>query len=1331
MPTTHDPILSRPSCRSLALALPLLFGCNGPANSVEAGGEDVADTATEAAAAVGTITKIRGSRGVGSPDLPEGAFLGEGATVHAGQWLELPRGTRVELELSGGQRLRLDENSRLRLPEAGSAEQLAAVELTRGRLVVLSDATPLEVRAAEDRLVVERGEVELHHAGETRHYGVVQGRAILHTAEREIPLGPGASISTPATPSTRPETPPDPTLLAAAIQPSLSLAPLHETAWTAAFEQSERIASDLPEGVGSLVARRAGSRVERQSLRLTEQKVKVTISGRIARTEIEQAFHNDSGQTLEGIYQFPLPADASISDLQLLVGNTWMRGEMLEKRRAERIFRSIVDATVPRDPALLRWEQGGVFKLNIFPIPGKGERRIKIAYTQVLPAVGESLRYRYPMGGSGATATEIGEFDFSVTVDDAGLDAQALAAVSTPMAELQRTLGPAGTELQLALHERDYQPSHELGVDIPLPAEQNRVLAATHRDRDGQGYFMLTLRPELELTAERKPVHYAFVMDRSHGTTPELWAAAEGLSKAMLGTLEPDDRFTLLACDTACDVLPGGLQSGGDAPSLAAVDRFMAAQTLAGASDIGNMLANANATLGPHNSEVEQVVVYLGDGVPTSGALTPDELGAQARENLAHLRIQAVALGARSDLLVLDQLVRQSGGDLLAADARDDLDSLARELRLRAQVPVARDLELELPPGLTDVYPKALPALRPGDSLTLVGKLAEGDPAALRGDVRLHGRGRAGVVDERFQVMLDPEYSPAGKMAVHAHLPRTWAQHEITHLTQTGGAEQREQIIALSREYNVLSRFTALLVLENDRMYREFNVARKAGDKNSWDGKPTEGGELLDTPKKAEDTPTTLDNATTANEAVPSGAAPDPEAAKDARDQSSHTPQATPSSAPSMPSEPNSDFDPLSPNQQTPPMDREDSDDDFGDAAPDFGEFDEPEEEEQSDRITLGGGDAKGAEGQSSSGSSSGPFAPAPPPKKKEEKKSKKKSKPKGKPSAPRDGLLDDDWGGGRGGGGGWSDGGWQQQRQNWPKMVLRDARGPSSSERARITNLQRGRDADPSNRKIHRELVRRATRAGDRNALAFAQAWAAADPDHAPALLALADQLAAAGDPIALRSYASAVEISAFSRKLHERMAKALTLAGDFERACSHRRALVSIEAASGDRIADYVECMVLAGRVNEARLAFGRAAALLEEGKHNDARKRAVRALDSGFELQPMRVHGNPDLRAELRWFASENLDLAFIDRRGRRLSVLRPENIRVREEQDGAQHVELMTLFEVNGTVFIEVTRHDSRDENPVGATLTVKTAQGRRQWNLSLVPGTQRIALTRWD
>jgi hypothetical protein len=298
-----------------------------------------------------------------------------------------------------------------------------------------------------------------------------------------------------------------------------------------------------------LTARRAGTRTEMHKLVLIDQKVNVAISGRIARTEVEQTFYNGAGEVLEGTYRFPLPADASISGLSLLVGDVWMNAEMLEKQRAREIFRQIVDATVPRDPALLEWEKGNIFKMKIFPIPGHGERKIRISYTQVLPSIGDTLRYRYPIAGasSGATGDEISNFEFTVAIDKAELPPDGLAAIATPMAQLDRRELPERVEL--STHKRRFRPVHDLGVDIPLTTTDLRQHAETHLDRDGQAYFMLALKPDLKLPASDRPTHYAFVLDRSHSMTPELWTVARSILQATTTALGPNDRMTVLACD--------------------------------------------------------------------------------------------------------------------------------------------------------------------------------------------------------------------------------------------------------------------------------------------------------------------------------------------------------------------------------------------------------------------------------------------------------------------------------------------------------------------------------------------------------------------------------------------------------------------------------------------------------------------------------------------------------------------------------------------------------------------------------------------------------------
>ncbi|MFO0632634.1 MAG: hypothetical protein U0168_07280 [Nannocystaceae bacterium] len=75
----------------------------------------------------------------------------------------------------------------------------------------------------------------------------------------------------------------------------------------------------------------------------------------------------------------------------------------------------------------------------------------------------------------------------------------------------------------------------------------------------------------------------------------------------------------------------------------------------------------------------------------------------------------------------------------------------------------------------------------------------------------------------------------SGGAAQNCHLPRTWAQMEIAALTRREGAAASARIVALSKDYTVLSRFTSLLVLESDAMYREFDVERTT-DRTDADG---------------------------------------------------------------------------------------------------------------------------------------------------------------------------------------------------------------------------------------------------------------------------------------------------------------------------------------------------------------------------------------------------------------------------------------------------------------------------------------------------------------
>ena len=72
-------------------------------------------------------------------------------------------------------------------------------------------------------------------------------------------------------------------------------------------------------------------------------------------------------RVLEGVFYFPLPQDASISGFGMWIGDKLVEADVVEKQRAREIYETILREK--RDPGLLEWSGGNIFKARVFPIP--------------------------------------------------------------------------------------------------------------------------------------------------------------------------------------------------------------------------------------------------------------------------------------------------------------------------------------------------------------------------------------------------------------------------------------------------------------------------------------------------------------------------------------------------------------------------------------------------------------------------------------------------------------------------------------------------------------------------------------------------------------------------------------------------------------------------------------------------------------------------------------------------------------------------------------------------------------------------------------------------
>jgi len=564
-----------------------------------------------------------------------------------------------------------------------------------------------------------------------------------------------------------------------------------------------------PRGLGTMTARVPGQTAVVEGVRLSQHHVRAAVRDGVAQTEVEEVFQNDTDRVLEGRYVFPLPADATISGLTLFVGDKPVEGELVEKKRAASIFKSIVEDTVrPRDPALLEWVSGSKFSLKVFPIPARGSRKLVLRYQQVLSSDGPRAVYVYPLSFGAERRTTIDDLSIDIDLSDAGQAVQG-AVASGYAATVQA--GPRATHV--AVRAKASAPDHDFAVSFGRATPSATVATAE------QGFVALRLRAELPADLPPptfEPRDRVIVVDASQSQSSESLAAARQLALGILRGVEPGERFALMVCDSACDTVPKTGLSPAAGQVLSDAQALLKARKPAGASDLAGALRAAAERAAP-GAAVQ--VVYIGDGAPSAGELSVPSIAARVRDSFERRKVDLRLFGAgvSVDEVTLAGLARALSGSYDNISSAGPLAEQNEVLidGLRLPLVVAPTLEAA---DVAELEPRALPNLRLGEELVVVGKRTAGTPF----NVTLRGRlnGAAYTLVKAVSIETTPGALPFAS--------RLWAQARIGELETAGDAAASKAIIQLSQQFRVMSRETSWLVLENEQMFAEFGIARSS-----------------------------------------------------------------------------------------------------------------------------------------------------------------------------------------------------------------------------------------------------------------------------------------------------------------------------------------------------------------------------------------------------------------------------------------------------------------------------------------------------------------------
>jgi len=562
--------------------------------------------------------------------------------------------------------------------------------------------------------------------------------------------------------------------------------------------------------------------------------VKAEISGFISRVVVTQEFENPFKEKIEAVYTFPLPQNAAVDDMTMIVGERTIKGKILPRDEAQAVYDAAKSSG--QVASLLDQERPNIFTQSVANILPGEQVKITISYVETLKYEDGAYEFVFPMvvgpryvpgvstgekGGNGfssdtdrvpdasrittkaAPAGMRSGHDISLEVSlDAGLILDSVDSKTHPI-DIQR---PDLHSARLRLKDSETIPNKDfiLRYDVAGKAIQDALL--THRSEKG-GFFTMILQPPERVTAQDvTPKELVFVLDTSGSMGGFPIEKAKETMKLALDNLYPSDTFNLITFAGDTEILfPQPVAA--TAENLSKAQAFLESRSGSGGTE---MMTAIKAALAPSDDQSHvRIVCFMTDGEVGNDMEIISEV-----QKHPNARVFAFGIGSSVNRFLLDKIAETGRGEVEYVGLNDDGSAAARRFQERVRNPLLTDISIDwngLP--VSDVYPQRIPDLFGAKPVILTGRFAK----AGRATIRLKGKMAGSDFVREIPVEL-PE-----TMASHDVLAPLWARARVDNLmsqdyagAQVGKMQGnlKKTITQLGIEYRLMTQFTSFVAVE-------------------------------------------------------------------------------------------------------------------------------------------------------------------------------------------------------------------------------------------------------------------------------------------------------------------------------------------------------------------------------------------------------------------------------------------------------------------------------------------------------------------------------------
>lgn len=562
-------------------------------------------------------------------------------------------------------------------------------------------------------------------------------------------------------------------------------------------------------------------------IHIQEHHVDVVINNGFAVTEVTQTFINPYDVTLEATYAFPAPRDATLADVEIITGETILRGEVVAKEKARSVYQQ--ETAAGNDAGLAETDEDRQFRFHVYPIHAGNRVVVRFSYYQPLRIDSGVGRYVYPLEeGKTEVAAESfwrrnsevqGKFSVEVNLHSSYPLADVRAPGLESAAQIECVdsdrwrLSYATTTTQL---DRDFVLYYRLQDNLP-----GRVELLTYKQApQSSGTFMLVVTPGMDLKPLEGGADYLFVLDVSGSMESKLQTLANGVAMA-LGELRPQDRYRIITFSDRSADLTNGWRNA----SPESVERTLKSLSSLRSGGGTNLEAGIRKALRGIDERRVTSMVLVTDGVANLGNVSPGYFHKLLSQY--DLRLFGFLMGNNANFPLMEILCDATGGYFSQVSNQDDIIGQILMAKGKVTHQAIQDVEVSLASSEVTVEGLAGDSIGKiflGQQLVLFGQFQGSGNAILELRMRVSGEDRDIKVPLHFpsEDLQDPE------------LERLWALQAIqdvrfaSEMGFISEQEARNRVRDLGIQYQIVTDETSMVVLADEGHLRHGIERRNA-----------------------------------------------------------------------------------------------------------------------------------------------------------------------------------------------------------------------------------------------------------------------------------------------------------------------------------------------------------------------------------------------------------------------------------------------------------------------------------------------------------------------